>query len=246
MSPLRKILRRLAIALGEQLYAARSSIAARTLPAFATRPRGLVVDLPREIENPDRIVLGDDVKLGPNSVLRAKTRSPGTWLAHPDGDHVEQSFEPRLELGHRVTATSGLQVVAYERVTIGDDVTFAANVYVSDGSHATPRGDRPYKYQGIDPVAPVAIGRGSWIGQNAVILPGVSVGEYAVVGANSVVASDVPDGGVVVGSPARLVKRWDPSSERWERRSRPETRPETPAPTPTPRTDAPAAEEEHA
>lgn len=171
---------------------------------------------PAVVENAERISIGAGVKLGPNSVLRASARYPGAWLKSPDGTHVSQTFEPTLTIGDRVTATAGLQVIAYDSVVIEDDVLFAANVYISDGSHATTRGDVPYKYQGLDPVAPVRIGRGSWIGQNVVVRPGVEIGECCVVGAGSVVTRSVPDSCMAVGAPARVVKRWNADLEGWD------------------------------
>jgi serine acetyltransferase len=212
-----KAQRRLAIAVGTSLHAARHGIAAATLPRFATRAKGVSIELPRSISHPERIELGEDVKLGPNSVLKLHTRYPGSWLRHPEGAHVSQEFDPMLSIGDRVTATYGLHVTVYDRVTIEDDVMFAGNVYISDGSHGTARGDVPYKYQGIERIAPVRIGRGAWIAHNVVVMPGVSIGAFAIIGANSLVRDDVPDGCVAVGAPARIVRRWDSAGERWER-----------------------------
>jgi acetyltransferase-like isoleucine patch superfamily enzyme len=55
----------------------------------------------------------------------------------------------------------------------------------------------------------VSIGDGVWIGNNVVVLPGVSIGNFAVIGANSVVNSDVPDFAVCAGMPARVIKTKD-------------------------------------
>lgn len=185
------------------------------LPRFATPAEGFVMQPPRTIAHPERIHLGRDVKLGPDSVLKANVRYPGSWLRHPDGAHVEQAFDPVIRIGDRVTATAALQVVAFTSVTIEDDVLFAANVFVADGTHAMTRGDVPYKYQGIGPVAPVRIGRGSWIGQNVVIMPGTEIGELCVVGANSVVTKSLPARSVAVGAPARVVKCWSDEDGAW-------------------------------
>lgn len=185
-------------------------------PAFARVGEGFFMARPAAVENAERISLGAGVKLGPNSVLRAVTKYPGNWLKSPDGQHVSQTFEPSLTIGDRVTATANLQVVAYDSVVIEDDVLFAANVYISDGSHAAVRGDVPYKYQGLGRVAPVRVGRGSWIGQNVVITPGVEIGEFCVVGAGSVVTRSVPPACMAAGAPARVIKRWNPDSEAWE------------------------------
>ena len=210
-------LNRLVVALGVRMEKRRSAIGRALLPTFATEAAGLVLDPPYEVRHPARISFGRDVRIGPNSVLKLTTHYPGPWMAHPDGEHVEQEFDPHVIFGDRVTATAALQLTVYDLVTIEDDVLLASNVHISDGGHATTRGDRPYKYQGIHRVAPVRVGRGAWIGQNSVILPGVTVGAYAVVGANSVVTTSIPSGSIAVGAPARVVRRWDATREEWVR-----------------------------
>lgn len=172
---------------------------------------------PRTIVNAAAMRVGSNVKLGPGSQLKANVRFPGTWLRHPAGQHVSQTFQPSIVIGDGVTATAALQVVAFGEIVIEDDVMFAGNVFVSDGTHASVTGDTPYKYQGITEPAPIRIGRGSWIGQNVVILPGVTIGELAIVAANSVVNRDVPPRTVAAGSPARLIKRYDLVSQSWMR-----------------------------
>ncbi len=214
---LRKISRRLATYVGAWLLDAHSLAAAKTLPTFAKRGPGFTINPPWEIRNADRIELGEGVKLGAGSVLSAATSYPGPWLAHPQGAHVEQTFEPLLRIGDRVTATGGLHVQAFSEIIIEDDVMFARNVFIADGTHAHTVGDVPYKYQGITEVAPIRIGRGAWIGNNVVIMPGVHIGAQAIVGANSVVTSDVPDASIAVGAPARVVQQWDPVSRSWQR-----------------------------
>ena len=187
-----------------------------THPAFASPADGFVMRLPRTIEGARYMSIGEDVKLGANSVLKCQTRYPGGWLQHPDGDHVHQTFTPRLTIGDRVTATAGLRVTVFDSVTIEDDVMFASNVYLADGGHVTERADVPYKYQGMS-FAPVRVGRGAWVGQNVVINPGVTIGAQAIIGANSVVTRDVPPRCVAAGAPARVVRRWDEGAGGWIR-----------------------------
>lgn len=188
-----------------------------TLPEFASPAPGFEMQLPRSIVNPHAMRIGTGVKLGPGSELKANVRYPGGWLRHPTGEHVGQTFEPSIVIGDRVTATAALHVVAFGEIVIEDDVMFAANVFVADGTHASATGDVPYKYQGITPPQPVRIGRGAWIGQNAVIMPGVTIGELAIVAANSVVNRDVPPRTIAAGSPARHVKRYDLVAQEWLR-----------------------------
>ena len=209
-------LSRLAVALGTRIERRRAAIDRALLPDFGSAGPGLVIQSPFDIRHPERIRFGQDVRIGPNSVLKMVAEYPRGWLRHPDGDHVEHAFDPHLVMGDRVTATAALRIVVYDRVTIEDDVTLAANVYISDGRHALKRGDRPYKFQGIESVKPIRVGRGAWIGVNSVILPGVQIGEFAVVGANSVVTADVPPGTIVIGAPARAVRRWDADSDAWQ------------------------------
>lgn len=209
MPPRARLSRRLALVASRWLHSADALLEHATLPRFATPAPGLTIRLPREIENPERIAIGRDVKLGPGSVLRARTEGPGSWLAHPEGEHLAQRFDGRITIGDRVTATAGLQLVAHAHIIVEDEVMFAANVYVSDGLHGMARGDVPYKYQGIARIAPICIGYGSWIGQNAVIMPGVTIGRLCVVGAGSVVTRSIPDGSVAVGAPAKVIKRWE-------------------------------------
>lgn len=188
-----------------------------TLPRFANEPTGFEMKWPRSLVHPERMTIGTDVKLGPNSELKCNVRYPGGWMRHPDGEHVEQTFEPHLSIGSRVTATASLQIIVFSSVVIEDDVMFAANVFVADGTHASTTPMTPYKYQGVTEPAPVRIERGAWIGQNAVITPGVTIGAMAIVGANSVVTHDVPPRTIVGGVPARVIRRWNDARRSWDR-----------------------------
>ena len=87
-------------------------------------------------------------------------------------------------------------------IFIEDDVMIAGNVSILSNNHD------PYK-RSILLCKPVKICKGAWIGANATILPGITVGKYAIVGAGSVVTRDVYDYEVVAGNPARGIKDLD-------------------------------------
>jgi maltose O-acetyltransferase len=91
-------------------------------------------------------------------------------------------------------------------VTIGDDCVMGPGVIVMTTSHAFEDPAIPIRLQGALPVRPVTIGDDVWIGTRVVILPGVSIGRGAVIGASSVVARDIPPLAVAVGSPARVIR----------------------------------------
>ena len=190
-------------------------VARKLLPRFANNPQNVNIDLPRNIVNPDRIFLGNDIYLGPNSLLIALTGYPGPTMQHPEKKGMKQTFDSKISIGSRVTSTGQLQVAAMSEVTIEDDVMFATNVNITDGFHGYTRIDEPYKYQDIIRIQPITIKRGCWIGQNVVICPGVTIGEMTVVGANSVVTQSIPDRCIVVGAPAKIVKKWNEEQGSW-------------------------------
>lgn len=117
------------------------------------------------------------------------------------GDDVSVGTNAVLEPGNRIGDRVRIHTGCFlERVTVEDDVFIAPGVVFADDLHPPcPR------YAAC--VGGAIVRRGARIGSNATILPGVVIGEGALVGAGSVVVDDVPDGTVVVGTPARVVKR---------------------------------------
>ncbi len=186
------------------------------LPSFATQPKNLTIARPRTICFPERIYIGDDVWLGPGSLLLPVTNYPSqSMLPRGRSASFRQKFDPKITIGSRVTATGSLTLGAHREITIEDDVMFAANVMINDGLHGYEIADIPYKFQPIVRIAPIVIKRGCWVGQNVVIMPGVTIGEFSIIGANSVVTKSVPAKCIAVGSPARVIKQWDEAAQRW-------------------------------
>jgi len=101
-------------------------------------------------------------------------------------------------------------------VTIERDVLLAQQVVISALNHEYTDVSRPIRMQPVH-TEPVVIGAGSWIGAHAVVLPGIRIGRNVVIAAGAVVTTDVPDYSVAVGNPARVVRRYDPTTERFER-----------------------------
>ena len=108
----------------------------------------------------------------------------------------------RVKIGNNVYINSNSLLMARGGITIEDDVLMAANVQLLSNNHD--------EYDRIVLTCDaIHIKKGAWIGAGASVLPGVTVGRYAIVGAGAVVTRDVPDYSVVVGSPARVVKTLD-------------------------------------
>ena len=185
------------------------------LPGFANKPENLRVESPSRIINAGFITMGDNVSLGPGCMLNAIQRYPGRFLTKlPDGVEV-QSYEPTIRIGDRVSATGYLTVSAVKSVIIEDDVIIASSVFIGDHSHGRSRTDIAYKYQPLENISPVKIGRGCWIGEHVVVMPGITIGEFSIIGANSVVSTDVPPKSIAVGSPSKVVKVWCENRSTW-------------------------------
>lgn len=99
---------------------------------------------------------------------------------------------------------SGAVIGAAEQVTIGEDVLVGANAFITDFDwHNIDPGRR---MENCDSYSPVTIKNNVWIGMNALILKGVTIGENSVIGANSVVVRDIPANVIAAGNPCKVVK----------------------------------------
>lgn len=116
-----------------------------------------------------------------------------------------------LELGNQTEVNSECFLLAKDKIVIGNNSTLAYQTSIL--TSANPNGPHN-KLAAIYPkmTAPVIIGHDCWIGARVTILPGVTIGNYCVVAAGSVVTKDVPDYTVVAGIPARVVKKLDPKA----------------------------------
>jgi acetyltransferase-like isoleucine patch superfamily enzyme len=100
----------------------------------------------------------------------------------------------------------GLHNTIIGPVTIGNHVNLAQGITVTALNHNFENPDRRIDEQGVS-TKPVTIGNDIWIGANAVILPGVTIGDHSVVAAGAVVTKDVPPHSLVAGVPAKIIKQ---------------------------------------
>lgn len=100
----------------------------------------------------------------------------------------------------------GVDCRIYGPVSIGNDVMMGPDVVILTANHAFDRVDVPMIEQGMGEVKPVHIDCDVWIGQRAILLPGVNVGKGAVIAAGAVVTRDVPPYAIVGGNPAKVIR----------------------------------------
>lgn len=111
---------------------------------------------------------------------------------------------PKLIIGDNVTIGQNSIITAKAEMYIGDYTLIGPYVQITDNNHTAKR-DNLIKFQ-RSTIKPVRIGSDVWIGSGAKVLAGVTIGNGAIIGANSVVTHDIPDFAVAVGCPARVIK----------------------------------------
>lgn len=104
-------------------------------------------------------------------------------------------------------------------VRIGTGVLIASGVYITDHDHGFEDPDIPPIMNDTVVAAPVCIGDYAWLGERAMVLKGVTIGEHSIVGAGAVVTRNIPPYSVAVGSPARVIMRYSREEKRWIRQN---------------------------
>lgn len=115
-------------------------------------------------------------------------------------------FGKNIHIGKNVFINSDCKFQDQGGIFIGDGVLIGHNVVLATLNHDMS----PEKRRGMYP-KPIKIGKNVWIGSNSTVLPGVTVGDNAVIGAGSVVTKDIPKNTVAAGNPARVIKTIDVS-----------------------------------
>ncbi len=123
------------------------------------------------------------------------------------GDGTKFSYPQRIRCGKRVIITENVFILAKGGVTLGDIIGISAGAKILSSKLTIDKeGHFSFKHTHM----PVVIGKGSWIGSGAIVLPGVTIGENSVVAAGAVVTHDVPPNSVYAGVPAHLLKELIP------------------------------------
>jgi len=113
--------------------------------------------------------------------------------------------EGRIKIGENVRINRGTTIFAYDRIEIGEHTLIGEFVTIRDANHGISP-EHLIRTQAHE-AKTIMIGKDVWIGRGAVILPGVTLGDGCVIGANSVVTKDVAEGMIAVGSPAKAIRK---------------------------------------
>ena len=126
---------------------------------------------------------------------------PNVWITAP--------APARIRIGEGTFLNIGVMVASAALVEIGSHCMLANGCFVTDGNHRFDDLARPVTWQGFTSKGPTRIGDNVWCGANVVVTSGVTIGERSVIGANSVVTTDVPPRSIAAGAPARVLRTID-------------------------------------
>lgn len=153
------------------------------------------------IENYNCIRIGRHCNFDKRTILRA---------------FCDKETKSNIIIGDNFCGLNDLKILAYGMVKIGNDVSCAGNVFITSENHGLNPLTKSFNDNKLEH-ADVIIGDGAWIGEKAIILPGVKIGKKSVIGAGSVITKDIPAYSIAVGNPAKVIKIWNFKSEKYEK-----------------------------
>ena len=118
-------------------------------------------------------------------------------------------FAPEIKIGNYVSIQHDCHIGSINKITIGNNVLMASKVYISDHFHGEITKEAlllPPSLRKLYSKGPVVIEDNVWLGEGVVVLPGVTIGENSIIGANAVVTRSIPRNCVAAGNPARIVR----------------------------------------
>ena len=173
-------------------------------PRLRALGRGSIIQAPL-FWTPEYIEVGNDVLVW-----------PGCRFEGIDLDTASAGTTPRIVLGDGVSFQQHCHLTAARHGEIGAGTSVLFGVMITDTDHRYDRIDQPPALQPLD-VRSTVIGENCFIGARASIQAGTGLGRHCIVGTNAVVRGTFPDYCVLVGAPARVIKRYDPVSGTWRR-----------------------------
>lgn len=125
--------------------------------------------------------------------------------------HNGMKFNPQIIIGNNVSINPDCHIGAINRIEIHDGVLMASRVFITDHFHGKINREEllvsPQK-RILFAKGTVIIKKNAWLGEGVAVMPGVTIGENSVIGANAVVTKDIPDNSIAVGIPAKVIKQF--------------------------------------
>lgn len=147
----------------------------------------------------------------------------GNYVCFREGSRIEviseycgEKYKSKLTIGNNVSFENDAHISCVGCITIGDNCVFSVRAMILSEMHS-------YDDVGVNVLhtklkhADVEIGKNCFFGADVKVFPGVKIGENVIAGSNTIINHDVPPYSVVVGAPARIIKRYNFSNKRWEK-----------------------------
>ena len=163
-----------------------------------------ILEKPLIIYNKDKIFIGDNVTIRPNLRIEPITK----W--------IDKTYNPSIHIGNNTNIEQNCHITCANNVVIGRDVTILGYTCITDINHQYENIDEGILKQPLL-VKETFIGDGSFIGMGSRIMAGVKIGKHCIIGANAVVNKNIPDYCIAVGVPARIIKRYNFDTKKWEK-----------------------------
>jgi len=151
---------------------------------------------------PENVILGNHILIWPNARIEGIKEYEGV------------KYDPVIIFRDHVSIQQNLHLTCATRVDIGKNTAIAANVSITDIHHPYEDIEKPIELQQIVTES-VIIGEDCKIYNNAVLLPGTKIGKHCTIGANSIVKGSFPDYTIIVGCPAKIIKRYSFEKKAW-------------------------------
>jgi acetyltransferase-like isoleucine patch superfamily enzyme len=172
-------------------------------PRLGTFGTGTRVDLPREINNPKLIHVGARTHIRHSSIINAISEYAGA------------KYNPIICFGDDMYIGRHCQFHAIDSIKIGRGTVLSDFVYMSDNSHGFIPSRGQIMEQSLSSKGPINIGNNCFIGIGTTILANISLGDWCVVGARSLVTTSFPAYCMVAGNPARIIKKFSADKNSW-------------------------------
>ncbi|MCM5663486.1 LbetaH domain-containing protein [Galbibacter mesophilus] len=183
---------------------------------------------PKEV----RIIKQPSHIIGKNNILFGKNFSSGSnlrievlgkeFVRH----HISGFNEiPKLIIGNNISCNNNVHIGVIKKISLGNNVLIGSNVLIIDHNHGCYNGfiqDSPSTPPKDRVAVPreIFIGNNVWIGENVSILAGSRIGDGCIIGANTVINSVFGSNLIIIGSPARAVKKYNEQTKSWEKISK--------------------------
>lgn len=155
------------------------------------------------VENPEYIEIKKNVIVHHHTSLHAITNHYG-------------GYKPSIKIGEGTHIGPYNAISSINQIIIGNNVLFGPYVHINDHSHNYEDIDIPIIQQPAYSKGPIVIEDDCWLGFGCHVMAGVTIGKHSVIGANSVVTKDIPSYSVAVGVPAKVVKKYNFNTQKWE------------------------------